>query len=51
MFLGDENTVFVRQKDYNFFLGDRLRREIEQNLNKILQIPVLLICFWVIDFV
>jgi len=27
MFLGDENTVFVKQKDYSFFLGGRLRRE------------------------
>ena len=28
-----------------------LRAEIVQNLNKILQIPVLLICFWGIYFV
>ena len=37
-----------------FTLGgflDRLRREILQNLIKILQIPVLLICFMGIDFV
>ena len=43
MFLGDENAVFVMQKDYNFFLGMPLRAEIQQNLSKILHIFVLLI--------
>ena len=45
-FLGDENNVFVKQKDYKSFLGVPLRAEIQQNLSKILQIPVLLFSFY-----
>ena len=45
----------VPSKIYGFLLWElalgRIRREILQNLIKILQIPVLLICFMGIDFV